>query len=401
MSRLWFLPFLLAVLFLVSAVYACEWDSDTLATEAKGLPDVVEVITGRFERNPPLYYEMRLARVTKEIGARPAKLDLYDDAAVASDRLHRSKEAIQWMAKKRAQLDKLGFNARSEEHWYRYHANLGTFLAHDWLRSGANRKNMAPMKQARDHIKRAIQINPDAHFGREKYQLKAMEWIIEPPPVQAGHVSFPDFLDLRERVGGNMNKQLRILGYPDAIGGLKGLIVLGDAWESVDVFHTFKLALAADQHNHLAHMANFRIIELIGNGKGSILPGSPAGEELKNTVGFNQGVASGLISPRHEKLPLIERYYDFRRAEAEQFQKRRADYMIERLQVGRHPDTDKTFWNDWRDTPPPSPEIMKSIWFQKPWLKPVMFFLATVFCFCLGLAIAQRRLHPKPAPSAS
>ena len=45
------------------SVAACLWDRDTPADEAKGMPEVVAVLTGRFERNPPLFYEMRLARV--------------------------------------------------------------------------------------------------------------------------------------------------------------------------------------------------------------------------------------------------------------------------------------------------------------------------------------------------
>ena len=42
---------------------ACIWDRDTLRFETLALPGVVEIITGRIERYPPLYYEMRLARV--------------------------------------------------------------------------------------------------------------------------------------------------------------------------------------------------------------------------------------------------------------------------------------------------------------------------------------------------
>lgn len=50
---------------------ACLWDRDTPAEEALGLPEVVAVLTGRFERNPPLYYEMRLARVTLHLQSQP------------------------------------------------------------------------------------------------------------------------------------------------------------------------------------------------------------------------------------------------------------------------------------------------------------------------------------------
>jgi len=50
---------------------ACLWDSDTLAAEAAGLPDAVRAIAGRFERNPPRYYEMRLKLASGKLKANP------------------------------------------------------------------------------------------------------------------------------------------------------------------------------------------------------------------------------------------------------------------------------------------------------------------------------------------
>jgi hypothetical protein len=97
-----------AVLFgLPLSVAACLWDRDTPADEAKGMPEVVAVLTGRFERNPPLFYEMRLARVMAHIQGHPEDLGASDDAGVACDRLGRGDEAISWMDKKQAQLEKL------------------------------------------------------------------------------------------------------------------------------------------------------------------------------------------------------------------------------------------------------------------------------------------------------
>lgn len=41
------------LLLIIIPARACLWDSDTLETEAKGLPGILKIITGRFERNPP------------------------------------------------------------------------------------------------------------------------------------------------------------------------------------------------------------------------------------------------------------------------------------------------------------------------------------------------------------
>jgi len=49
----------------------CLWDYDTLRYEAQGMPSTIEAITGRFDRFPPLYYEMRLERVSAELESDP------------------------------------------------------------------------------------------------------------------------------------------------------------------------------------------------------------------------------------------------------------------------------------------------------------------------------------------
>ena len=267
------------------SVVACIWDRDTPVDEARGLPEVVAVLTGRFERNPPLFYEMRLERVTDHLQSHPEDLAAYDDAGVACDRLGRGDEAISWMQKKRAQLDGLDASRPEvKEQLYRYHANLGTFLVHRWARQGADRAKIGEVKAARDEIARAMEINPNAHFGREKYQLRALEWIIDPPRA-AGRHDLPNLLgwSLEDVYG----QQIDPKDADDAVRGLAGLIVLGNAWESVDVFHALGVALQADSlgfekdreggRNTLAYLAWLRCRELIDAGKGSMLPDAPEG----------------------------------------------------------------------------------------------------------------------------
>ena len=169
---------LLALLLVQGAAHACLNDRDTLAEEIKGLPDVVQVVTGRFERDPPLYYQMRLARVAAGLKAAPDLLPEYDDAGVACDRLGRDAEAIAWMDRKRARLVRLNVaDPVVKEQWYRYNANVGTFWVHQWIRAGADRRRIGEVRKARGYIAEAIKINPNAHFGREKYQLRVMDWI--------------------------------------------------------------------------------------------------------------------------------------------------------------------------------------------------------------------------------
>ena len=99
----------------------------------------------------------------------------------------------------------------------------------------------------------------------------------------------------------------------DAVRGLAGLIVLGNAWESVDVFHALIAALQTDTlgfardrdggRNTLAHFAWLRCRELIDAGKNSMLPDAPKGEALKGMLrrpDFVQGEL--LLDPAFMKL---------------------------------------------------------------------------------------------------
>src|SRR5687768_6991692 len=207
---------------LSAACLGCIWDSDTLAHEAKGIPNVIAVTTGRFERNPPLYYEMRLGRATRQIAQNSADLAAYDDSGASCDRLGRGDEAIRWMERKRQAMDQAGEPANSE-HRYRYLANVGTFWAHRWFRNGADRSRIGEMKRAAETIRKAIAMNPNAHFGREKYQLMAMDWIINAPSWEqrSSGNNFLTYYRWDDTV-----KRAREVDYDEASRGISGLIAL-------------------------------------------------------------------------------------------------------------------------------------------------------------------------------
>ncbi len=333
------------------SVAACLWDRDTPSDEAKGLPEVVAVVTGRFERNPPLFYEMRLKRVTDQLLEQPDDLGAYDDAGVACDRLGRGDEAIAWMEKKSQRLHRLDASwPQVKEHRYRYHANLGTFLVHRWIRQGGDRARIEDVKRSRDEIATALEINPNAHFGREKYQLKAIEWLID-PPSSSGSEDLPNLLGWTPYPVGHFEDPKTA---DDAVRGLAGLVVLGNAWESIDIFHALNVALLHDTlgyqktleggRNTLAYLAWLRCRELIDAGKSSMLPDAPKGEVLK----------ARLRRPAiDEPERLLEPAFVKLRAEADAWQAARTAFMMKRLNEGRHPDTDPDFWNGYTEKPAP------------------------------------------------
>ncbi len=344
---------------LTTLAVACMWDTDTLKAEAEGKLDLVRVITGRFERWPNLYYQMRLERVKREL-ADPKTPDskrllLYDDASVALDRLKRSGDAIQMIERKGALLKRIDLRRESQKDaWYRYYANVGTFWAHRWLADGGDRTKLNEMRQARDLIAAAIKINPDAHFGRERYQLYAIEWTINPyhkssygdqpkPPPDSRLPtadtcdSLGQYIEWRER--DLVRSDVRGNEPTPAEKGLAGLVMLGSAWESVDIFEALARVSNRARHTAISRLAARRLEELIAMGRKSVIAGYKP--------------AASLTTSMNRNVEYIDKDYDGLRTEADAWAKARENFVIERLRQGRHPDTDPKFWDGYAETAPP------------------------------------------------
>jgi hypothetical protein len=338
----------LVLILIPAAALACIWDSDTLRAEAKGLPGLLEIMTGRIDRPPPLYFQMRLDRASGAIARDPDDLAAYDDAGAACDRLGRGDEAVEWMARKKTRLDAAGGDA-VREHLYRYHANLGTFLAHRWFRAGADRSHMKDLRAGRDHIAEAIRVNPDAHFGREKYQLQTMDWIVEAPGRTRSELE--TLLD----TGGSTAHEFG--GSSDAVKGLSGLIALGNAWDSFDVFAALAVALSEHKDAYLAHIAWLRCGEIADAGGRSLHPenapwsgeATPLPDWLKENLRYR-------LAPGDVYEPeVLDQYFRHARREADLWHKEREEFMLARLSQGRHPDTDASFWDGYAERPVPRP----------------------------------------------
>ena len=134
--------------------HACLWDRDTLEMERRTFPAVADLIAGRFLRHSDALYEWRIEDRQERLAEAPDDLPAMDDLAVALDKLERHGEAIAVMQ---------GALLLDPDR-YETHANLGTFFVH-----------AGELEEGLVHIERALEINPDAHFGRERYQL----WLVE------------------------------------------------------------------------------------------------------------------------------------------------------------------------------------------------------------------------------
>jgi tetratricopeptide (TPR) repeat protein len=311
---------------------------------------------------------------------------LYDDIGVALDRLHKSDEALQIMAKKRALLPPFDAkNSAMKEAWYRYYANAGTFRAHRFL--GAKKQDIGEMKKARDYIKRAMEIKPNAHFGREKYQLLAMEWIMA-VKTKKSKETLGDWIRERDQWqiydggegsvtiydsdGAVTEKAGQKADSPDeraqklwrrhqATEGLSGLIVLGAAWESVDVFEALARSLQTRDGITLSHIAFLRTQELLKQGRKSMQTNGIGADSIQDDLidSFSDDMDAGVNDQNQKTLYAL---FPKLRAQADIWSGQRTAYMLSRLQKGQHPDTHPTFWKEWKPAAPPS---LKVDWFNQ------------------------------------
>lgn len=139
-------------------VTACLWDKDTLAAESARFPGISKLITGAFPRHSQEFYEWRRKTCEQQLAQNPALWDLYNDLAVAQHKLRDHKGAIATMQAK----EKLRPGV------YETYSNLGTFYIYT-----------GEPEEAIKWISKALAINPNAHFGREKYQKWLVEWQID------------------------------------------------------------------------------------------------------------------------------------------------------------------------------------------------------------------------------
>ncbi len=338
---------------------ACLQDRDTLSKEALGNLDVIDTIVGRFERNPPLYYQMRLARVSHEIKTKPNQLDLYDDAAVACDRLGLDDDAIRWIEAKRTHMAPLNMhNAQSVFHWYRYYANCGTFWAHRWVGHGAKVAELKDLKFARSYIAKAIEVNPDAHGGREGYQLMTMDWLIGVKEGKIKDQLLGEYIEGKLRKDPNRPIQMEMESaspeYTEAIKGLCGLIQLGAAWRSVDAYVALDFILQEKEAN-IGHLAGLRAYELYGSGAHSILPMLDDNfAQLAKASDGDDLVDNMIMSmPRYQRTAdgKVNSEFKHLRENADKWAANREAFMMAKLSQGKHPDTDPDFWKGYVEVP--------------------------------------------------
>lgn len=142
---------------------------------------VHDVIHERYPVRGPAYYRERDRLAREKLKTIPPDsqeaFDLADDLGVGLDKLGRAGEAVPPLRDKLARQEKVGYTGRN---LYTSYANLGTFLIHANMKAAmaGNAQAKANVKEGLEFIRKSIDVNPEAHFGREEWQQKIGKYLL-------------------------------------------------------------------------------------------------------------------------------------------------------------------------------------------------------------------------------
>lgn len=361
---------LILIALLPSHVHACGWDNDTLSAEAKGLPELIDAIVGRIPIYPKEYYQFRIDRSSKIVLSNPDSLEELDNLIVAYDKLGNSQKSFYYCALKKKALEK----TPNKEHEYRYYANLGTVEAHTWVRN----KNFSDKKlldQAISNLKRCVAINPDAHFGREIVQIELLERMRSAPKPQeyipaeiANTLSQPPPAEYDKWVQ-FMNK----VSVDKVQKGIIGIMSLGSGPDNADFINAL-IATIPQKDGVLRELALHRLNDLWKT------------KPLLTAIGYEEQAGHPMDGN------ILARQYQALVKNTNEYREVLNTYIIQKIKLGKHPDVDPHFWDDWQE---PNRVNLSSF---EPALtsnqKLIMGFVgipAFLISFAIGVYFFQRR----------
>jgi hypothetical protein len=172
---------------------------------------VHDVLHERFPRHGRTYYEYRNRKVREEITglkdavrddgvARAKRFRLLDDLGAGLDFVGEHDEAVRVLRDKLTEQQAEGLSGRE---LYTSYANLGTFLIHGNAPRAIRGDPVAKgrVREGLDLIHKAIEVNPQAHFGREAWQAITVEFLL-------AAIDDPQLLSRFDLVGNRLDKTI-------------------------------------------------------------------------------------------------------------------------------------------------------------------------------------------------
>src|SRR5579864_3002151 len=140
-----------------------------------------DVIHERYPKHGSVWYMERERLAREKLKSVPADSDeafgLYDDIGTGLDRLGKPAEAIPLLRNKLELHQKRGLSGRD---LYTTYANLGTFIVHTNMPKAiaGDSKGKDAVREGIDLLKKSVEVNPEAHFGREVWQIVLAEFLL-------------------------------------------------------------------------------------------------------------------------------------------------------------------------------------------------------------------------------
>lgn len=352
-----------------ASTLACYNDNDTYLTELRDNLDVTNAIIGRFTLYPPEYYKKRIEIQTAILKKNPNNLDAYDNISVAYDRIGQGEKALFWIHEKRKHLA----NAPSL-HLYSTEANEGTFLIVRWIR-GHKPGDVADAVDAEKHIEKALQINPNAHFGREFAQLYCIRAMIQCGTNKEWMPTFTKTLIMIADKDHIDRKKLRY--------GIAGMMVLGAAWNMPVLIQA--IGELVPEEGQIADLCKRKLRFLQSDDREFMA--DYEGPNLKEAFPIRAG---GEIHGADNSMigELLKNGYDFRQNQT--------DWIEKQVAKGLHPDKGDDIWKGYEEVPPvPKEKLANSTFFSRAGTFFAFWLMQTLGCCCfipLGVAyvIAKR-----------
>jgi tetratricopeptide (TPR) repeat protein len=234
----------LATLSFADAAHACGWSWETYAAEAKSLPCVYDALVGGFPKHGEAYHRAVIEAVGYATSWAPAFTAGLDAKGLSLMHLGRLAEAREVMLARLA----VAPNA------YPSHANLGTLYTFT-----------GEYEKALEHIDRAMVIEPKAHFGREKYHRKLVEYLRDvkaDPNVRLTRAFLGVSPTPVDRTQGNKDRYATAGFHDDAIDALVSMVTVYGAEGLADLYFTLGELLALRGYPKLAWTAYRRASDL-------------------------------------------------------------------------------------------------------------------------------------------
>ena len=204
--------FLLGFLICLNISFACINDGASIHFEKQRFPEEEDLISGKFHIHSKDFYQWRIKDRLSKLKKEPNNPALLDDLSVSYEKTGQTQLAI----------DTLQSVLHKYPNRYETLANLGTFYIHH-----------QNYEKGLELLRNAIKINPAAHYGREIYQIKVVEYIIslnkKPPfafPIQKNK-DFSDFLLKDIKKSEQKEELIR------AIVGVSGMLKFGNSDSSI------------------------------------------------------------------------------------------------------------------------------------------------------------------------